>query len=129
MKHKVLFITFESSKICIMTDKSNPTSQPLHSASLTKRMLQGAGIALVLISIFLLGADDADPAWPKLWMLRPLVVVPVAGAMGGLFYYLMDHLRYQGGWKKVLAIIISLIGYIFALWIGTVLGLDGTYWD
>lgn len=112
-----------------MTDKSNPASQPLHSASLTKRMIQGAGIALVLITIFLLGAGEPNPAWPKLWMLRPLIIVPIAGAMGGVFYYFMDHLRYQGGWKKALAIILSLIGYLFALWIGTVLGLDGTHWD
>jgi hypothetical protein len=62
-------------------------------------------------------------------MIRPLIIVPLAGATGGLFYHLMDNLHLQGGWKKVLALILSLIGYIFVLWIGTVLGLDGTWWN
>jgi hypothetical protein len=112
-----------------MTKRNNLTAQSIHQGSLSKRMLQGAGIALMLIIIFLLGVDEPKPEWGKLWMLKPLIVVPLAGAAGGVFYYFMDHLRYQGGWRMVLAIILSLIGYIFALWIGTVLGLNGTLWN
>lgn len=112
-----------------MTHKSHSTTPPLHSASLSTRMLQGAGIALILITAFLLAAGEGDPAWPKFWMIRPLIIVSLAGASGGGFYYFMDRLRHQGGWKKVLAFILSLIVYLFVLWIGTVLGLDGTWWD
>ena len=108
--------------------QQNETTQ-VHSAPLTKRMLQGAGIAFVLISLFLLSAGEPDPNWPKLWMIRPLIIVPIAGAVGGVFYYFMDHLRYQNGWKKLLANILSIIGYIIVLWLGTILGLDGTMWD
>lgn len=92
-------------------------------------MLVGAGIGLALIAIFLLIAGKPDPAWPKLWMLRPLIIVPLAGAMGGVFYYFMDELRFQGGWKKPLANVLSLIVFVIGLWLGTVLGLDGTWWD
>lgn len=102
--------------------------RPVHQAALGKRMLQGAGIALVLIALFLSGAE-ASPAWPKLWMLRPLTIVPLAGALGGVLYYFMDHLRCQGGWKSVLAFFISITGYLVVLWLGTVLGLDGTLWN
>jgi len=112
-----------------MTQQNNVTTRPIHPASLGKRMLQGAGIALILISLFLLSGGEPKPEWGKLWMVKPLIMVPVAGALGGIFYYLMDYLRYQGGWKKILAIILSLIGYIFVLWLGTVLGLNGTWWD
>lgn len=112
-----------------MTQRNDLPTQPIHPAPLGKRMLQGAGIALILITIFLLSVDEPNPNWPKLWMLKPLILVPLAGAMGGVFYYYMDFLRYHGGWKKVLAILISLIGYLIVLWIGTVLGLDGTLWD
>jgi hypothetical protein len=112
-----------------MTEQIHLTTQPVHPASLGKRMLQGAGIALILIVIFLLQVREPNPAWGKLWMIKPLIIVPLAGAAGGVFYYFMDHLRYQGGWKKAVAIILSLIGYIFVLWIGTVLGLDGTLWN
>lgn len=112
-----------------MTQNDNLKTQQIHPVSLSKRMLQGAGIALILIIIFLIGVDETDPSWPRLWMIRPLVIVPLAGAMGGVLYYFMDHLRNQGGWRKVLAITLSLIGYIIALWLGTVLGLDGTLWN
>jgi hypothetical protein len=92
-------------------------------------MLLGAGIALLLITIFLMGVREPKPEWGKLWMLKPLIVVPLAGAMGAAFSYLMDSLRHQGGWKTIVAIMLSLIVFIIALWLGTVLGLNGTLWD
>nr|AGU11770.1 hypothetical protein [uncultured organism] len=108
---------------------SNEIQPALHAAPLGKRTLQGAAIAFVVIAIFLLGAGEPDPAWPKLWMIRPLVVVPLAGAMGGVCYYFLDYLRYRGGWRKVAAIVLSLLVYLIGLWLGTVLGLAGTMWD
>ncbi|WP_246202129.1 potassium transporter KefB [Spirosoma agri] len=109
--------------------KNESTIQPIHPAPLGKRMVQGAGVALLLIAFFLFKSGEPNPEWGKLWMIKPLLMVPVAGAMGGAFYYFMDYLRYQGGWKKLIATVLSLIGYIFALWIGTVLGLNGTMWN
>jgi len=112
-----------------MTQQNEIVTQPVHPAPLTTRMLQGAGIALILIIIFLALAGKGDPSWPKSWIVKPLVVVPLAGAIGGLFFYYMDYLRYQGGWRKVVAILLSLLVYMIGLWLGTVLGLDGTMWD
>ncbi|QIP13811.1 potassium transporter KefB [Spirosoma aureum] len=112
-----------------MTQRTNLTTPSIHPDSVEKRMVQGAGIALILIALFLLPVREPDPAWGKLWMIKPLLIVPVAGAIGGIIYHLLDHLRYQGGWKKALAYLLSLIGYIIAVWMGTVLGLAGTLWD
>jgi len=112
-----------------MTQQNELQNEPIHAASVGKRMLQGAGIAFILISAFLLSAGEPDPSWPRLWMLKPLLIVPLAGALGGVFYFNMDHLRYQGGWRKILANIVSLLVYILVLWLGTVLGLNGTMWD
>ena len=66
-----------------MTQANNSTSQP-SQVSLIKRMLVGAGIGLLLISLFLLSAGEPNPEWGKLWMIRPLIIVPLAVAMGGL---------------------------------------------
>ena len=112
-----------------MSQQENTTTASIHSAPLSKRILQGAGIALVLISLFLYSAGEPNPEWPKFWMVKPLVIVPIAGALGGVFYYFMDHLRFQGGWIRVLAVLLSLFGYVIALWLGTVLGLNGTMWN
>ena len=102
----------------------------LNTATIGKRALIGAGIAYVLITIFLLiPGVTPDPNWPKFWMIRPLIIVPLAGAMGGVFYHFMDTLRNQEGWKKIVINIVSLIIYIVGLWLGIVLGLDGTLWN
>jgi hypothetical protein len=112
-----------------MTQQNELHNQPIHPASVGKRMLQGAGIALILILFFLAGAGEPDPSWPKLWMIKPLLMVPAAGVLGGVFYYNMDHLRLQGGWREAFAIVLSLLVYLLVLWLGTVLGLNGTMWD
>ena len=99
-----------------------------HSASLAKRMLQGAAIALVLISLFIIPVEG-KPEWGRFWMIRPLVIVPLTGALGGLFYYFMDEFRTQGPGLKLFVNFLSLLVYVIGLWLGTVIGLDGTMWD
>ena len=112
-----------------MTNEKKLTTDLVHPASLGKRMVQGAGIAFTVITIFLLGAGESSPYWGRFWMIKPLIIVPLAGALGGAFYYCMDYLRFQGGADKVMASFLSLIIYIFGLFLGIVLGLDGTLWD
>lgn len=110
-------------------NEQNEFQHSLHPASLSKRALQGAGIALVLVLlfIFLLGGEDLDYG---VWVFLPMITVPAGGALGGIFYYLMDHLRYQGGWKKVLANISSILVYILSLWISLAAALNVTgHWD
>jgi hypothetical protein len=92
-------------------------------------MVVGAGIGLLLISFFLLSAGEPNPEWGRLWRIRPLIIVPLAGAMGGLCNYFIVHFHYQAGVNKTIAIILSVLVFIVGLWLGTVLGLDGTYWD
>ncbi len=111
-----------------MTQSNNSTSQQ-QQVSLVKRMLVGAGIGLLLISLFLLSADEPNPEWGKLWMVRPLIIVPLAGAMGGLCNYFIVHFHDQVGVNKTIAMIISVIVFIIGLWLGIVLGLDGTMWN
>ena len=112
-----------------MSQKNNLTTESNQPLSIGKPMLFGAGIALALIFLFVSGVDDPDPEWGKLWKIKPLIVTPIVGAMGGLFFYFMDHLSYRSGLNKTVAIILGLIGYVIALWLGTILGLNGTLWD
>lgn len=100
----------------------------IHTKPLTSRMLQGGVIALVLISLLVYSAGD-HPEWPSFWRLKPFVIVPISGALGGVFFYFMDHLRYQGGWVKTLANILSLLAFLVVLWLGTILALNGTMWN
>jgi hypothetical protein len=111
-----------------MTQTNRATLQP-QQPSLSKRIVVGAGIGLVLISFFLITAGEPNPAWGKLWRIRPLILVPFAGAIGGLCNYFIIRFHNQFGVNKAIAIIFSFIVFIIGLWLGTVLGLDGTYWN
>ena len=99
------------------------------SRSLVRNMLTGATIGLLLIGFFLYKADTPDPEWPRFWIIRPLLLVPLAGAMGGLFYTFMEPWRKKNGWTKAAAYLLCLIVFLIGLFMGTVLGLDGTYWN
>lgn len=111
-----------------MTQKNNLTT-PQIQFSLTKRMLAGAGAGLLLISTFLLSLNEPDPEWGKLWMIRPLIMVPLAGAAAGLCNYLLLYFHHQIGINKTVAILLSVVIFIIGLYSGIVLGLDGTMWN
>lgn len=112
-----------------MTSSKNLSISSFNYPSLIKHMLIGAGIGLFTIGLFLAGTGDYPPEWGKYWMIRPLVIVPIATAMGAAFFYFMGFLRQKGGWKKAASILLGIIGFIISLWLGMVLGLDGTYWN
>lgn len=107
----------------------NLSINQINRKSLTKRMLLGAAIGLFFISIFLYSVKKPDPNWGKFWMIRPLIIVPLAGAFGSLSFYLKDFIGSQSSWKNILAIIFSSLAFIIILWIGIILGLDGTLWN
>jgi len=96
---------------------------------LIKKMLLGAGIAFMVIAFFVLSAGEGKPEWGNLWQIRPLTITPLAGGIGGAFYYFMVHWLHLQGWKKTLAIAFSLLAYAVALWMGIILGLVGTLWN
>lgn len=106
----------------------NTAEHPVRIPSLIRYMLVGAGIAFVLISIFLLPVK-AHPDWPEFWKIRPMIVVPLAGAGGGAFTYFMSIWGRKGTWQQLIAVLVSVICYVIALWLGTVVGLDGTLWN
>lgn len=123
---KVLLINYN---LFIMTSKNSFTVQSIDYGSLGKRMLIGGIIALVLIIAFLYPVfGNPNPDWGKLWMIRPLIVVPLAGAAGGACNYFLIQLT-RNGFNVTVAYLLSFIVYIIGLWMGTVLGLAGTLWD
>ncbi|MCS3801207.1 hypothetical protein [Niastella sp. OAS944] len=110
-----------------MTQTNNAI--PTNKGVLSKRMLMGAGIGLLLICLFLSSAGHPNPFWPKLWFLRPLIIVPFAGAMGGLCNYYLVYFHNLMGVNKTVAMILSAVIFLIGLWLGLILGLDGTYWN
>lgn len=111
-----------------MTQTENSTSQQ-RPFSLGKRMLFGWIIGLLVISFFLIPVREPHPDWGRLWMIRPLIITPLAGAMAGLCNFFIMTYRSAVGVNKVIAVIISILVSFVGLWMGIVLGLDGTLWN
>lgn len=104
-------------------------NQHAYPGILVKRMLLGAGLGLAVIGFFLLSVEHPDPSWPSSWMVRPLIVVPLAVAGAGLCFHFLDKYRYEHHWNKTVITILGFVGHLIALWMGMVVGLDGTLWN
>ncbi|TXB70228.1 potassium transporter KefB [Phaeodactylibacter luteus] len=101
----------------------------LQEPALWRSATTGALIGLFLIAAFLFSADEGSPGWGPYWMARPLIVVPIAGAACGVCAYLLAPLRQAEGWKGAMGFLLTFLVYLIGLWLGTVAGLDGTYWN
>lgn len=112
-----------------MSSQSNFIYRPIPWSTVITRMIIGAVIGFLAISLFVFGVDNPNPEWPANWRIRPLIITPIAAAFGAAFSTVLDNLRREGGWKTFAAIMISLVVFLVALWMGTILGLDGTMWD
>lgn len=109
--------------------QDNSLAQRISPGSIAKRMLSGAVIGLILISFFVFSVNNPDPDWGKYWRIRPLIITPLAGAFGMLSFYFKDFIHPQGKLAGALVLFFSFLAFFVALWLGTVLGLDGTLWD
>lgn len=112
-----------------MVSKIENDAQPGHPVTMGRRMAQGAVVGLLFISFFVFGVDNPNPDWPKLWIVKPLIMVPLAGTLGGILYHFINPPRQQRGWRRIGANILGLLVFLIVLWVGTVLGLNGTMWD
>lgn len=97
--------------------------------ALLKPIVIGALIAFTLIALFLLPIQNPNPEWGKFWLVKPFILVSLAGATGGAVYFFIGKLSAQQGWPKIVATIISILIYLIGIWMGTVIGLDGTLWN
>jgi len=107
----------------------NELKRPWDKTLLVKRALIGAVLGVALVLFFVLRVDEPHPSWPYLWWIRPLVITPLAGACGGIATYFILPSIFKETWQKILAIIATIIVYVVALWMGFVLGMDGTMWN
>lgn len=105
----------------------NEIHQLLHSKTLLKRALTGTGVALTLMTIFLLIVGGFDDGF---WILIPTSAVTIAGALGGIFYDVVDHIRRQRNWNKLVVDIVCVLAYLAGLYMSLILALNFTGdWD
>ena len=112
-----------------MTHTQNLTTKSIFTPALRSRMLFGAGLGLITVSIFVIAAGSGNPAWGDYWRIKPLLLTPALGAIVGLCYDATQPLRKLNGWVGRVFLVLSLLGYFVGMWISLVLGLAGTMWN
>ena len=93
------------------------------------RMGIGALIGFALMALFILPIRDPDPAWGSNWRVRPLILTPLITAFGFLAFFLKEYIQPKTDSGKILVFLISALAFVVSLWMGFVLGLDGTLWN
>lgn len=88
----------------------------------------GASTGLILVALFLSGADNAKPEWGTYWVVKPLVMMPLAGMAGEAVFGLLLQ-KYTHGAERLLAVLFGSLIFLTGLWLGMVLGFNGTYWN
>lgn len=88
----------------------------------------GAVIGFILVCLLVFGVDNPSPLWGEYWKVRPLLLTPFIGGIAGLFYAFMDYLS-RTGFNRTLALLLGMSGFLVILWLGLILGLDGTLWN
>lgn len=80
---------------------------------------------LCLIALFVFSVQDPDSEWGNYWRVRPLLLTPLVAGMGAMAAYFI----YRKGAGRILFTVLAAGAFLFSLWIGIILGLDGTLWD
>lgn len=105
------------------------TTKSISPKSLFRHLISGWAIGLLITTLLIFSADEFKPEWDEWWMLKPLIITPLAAAAGMLGFYLRNYLSPTSGLGKITVFAISVLLFLAALWIGIVLGFDGTLWN
>lgn len=89
----------------------------------------GFAIAFVLVTALILSVNNPNPVWGKNWFVRPILLTPVIAATGAGVSYLISTISFRNQLFNLFKILLCLLAYIFFLWIGTVIGFNGTLWN
>jgi len=101
----------------------------LNPKSVVNRMLIGAAIGLAIISLLVFPIKDPNPEWGSFWRLKPLILTPIVSGFGFLSYYLKEYINPKSDAGKIIVFLLSTFAFVVSLWIGTILGLNGTLWN
>lgn len=88
------------------------------------RIVLGAGSATLLLTFIFLTMGGTNMENLR-WMILPYLCVPVAGALGGLIFDMMEPMRKSGGLKGVLSIILSAVIYMLLFAAAFIVGMNG----
>ncbi|MFC3415464.1 hypothetical protein [Algoriphagus hitonicola] len=99
---------------------------PFRPKELLLPALLGASLPLAWLLFIILTKGDLF----ETWMYYPLIIIPLGGSAGGIFFFLMGFKWFPKGNQKLVAVIFSTILYFVAIWISAVMAFAVTgHWN
>ncbi|MFD2599888.1 hypothetical protein ACFSQ3_13100 [Sphingobacterium corticis] len=93
---------------------------PIGTEYLKIKIIGGTALGILILGPFLYGNTPQNDSWGDLWFIKPLILPPLFGAVGGsLYYYSTRYLQHT--LPKWLLFPIGALLFAACLWIVTVL--------
>lgn len=112
-----------------MTNQLFLNIKQVRPAAIAKTMVIGLIFGLAIISLFVFTVSSPKEEWGNNWRMQPLILTPMIVAFGSLAFLANRIFKPQTKTAKTLLLIASIIAFIFSIWIGIVIGLNGTLWN
>lgn len=112
-----------------MTNQLFLNIKQVRPATIAKTMALGLILGLVIISLFVFGVNNPKQEWGTNWRMQPLILTPIVVAFGSLAFFANRIFMPQTKTAKVLLSVASIIAFIISIWLGIIIGLNGTLWN
>jgi hypothetical protein len=97
--------------------------------SLLLRMFLGWCIGLIIILIFIFDVNEPHPDWGDQWFVKPVLLTPAVTGFGILSFYLIRIVHPTTNVGRALTYLLSSLLFLVSIWLGIVIGLNGTLWN
>ncbi|MCH7402839.1 hypothetical protein ACFOUP_17065 [Belliella kenyensis] len=92
--------------------KTQENAIKLSTNTLLKATSIGAIIPILYLCFIILTKEETF----EMWMLYPLIIIPIGGGLGAIFFYNMTFIWFREGVKRMFAFLLSAIVYGVMLW-------------
>lgn len=105
----------------------NLIAKKVNTHKLFLSFLLGWLVGLSVISFFVFSVKNPHASWGEWWMLKPLMLTPLVA--GSFFYVSQIVFPSKNIRQKIGLFLLRIILSGAIIWMGVVLGLDGTLWN
>ena len=100
-----------------------------YKRSFIKIVLLGFALGLFIASMLIHNVSFPKLSWGPNWYIKPMLVLSFVASIGSIPFYFANQYEASNHSKKILAYLGATLFLLFFIWIGIILGFDGTIWN
>lgn len=107
---------------------STKSSLQKNNRTLIKTLLMSFAIGFFVITMMIFPIQNPKPEWGENWKIKPLIIVPLMSVIGSIPFYFTLIRKFKSSSNKFYSTIAAILLFLICLWLGIILGLNGTLW-